>query len=82
MQDVARQGRSYIVGVYNSEVHMLRRADVLYMSPPHNGPYNWVKRNIYSIQYTKNRFAYNTGTIINIVSGIHATSTTSHWKPV
>ena len=27
-------------------------------------------------------FAYSTGARINIVSGKHATSATSHWKPV
>ena len=49
---------------------------------PHNALYNWVKRKSYPSHNTKNRFAYNTGARVNIVSGKHATSATSHWKPV
>ena len=37
---------------------------------------------IHRLRQTVNRSAYNTGTGIYVVSGKHATSTTSHRKPV
>ena len=49
---------------------------------PHNDLYNWVKRSVYPTHQTINRCEYNTGTRINVVSGKHATSTTSREKPV
>ena len=79
MHDVAVQGKSYIL--YNSDIQRLRRANVQYTSP-HNSLYNWVKQSVYPSHQTINRFAYNTGTIMNVLTGKHATSNTSHWKHV
>ena len=49
---------------------------------PHNALNNWVRRRKYPSRQTINRFSYNTGTRIYVVSGKHATSTASHRKPV
>ena len=68
--------------LYNSDVHRLRRADIQYTSPPTMLFTIGLSEIAILVIRLKNRFAYNTGARINIVSGKHATSATSHWKPV